>query len=177
MFKEKLCIKRKDIMDRLKERVGETPTNHTYSKFMAVSITTITIHLFTYSFIHSFIRLHIQSLIHLFVHIFIYSFIHSFIYSSIHCINWWLWNNTRVLYFWVFYPLLQNNILALLLCIKPFMVSLMNWQLIFIHSFISLKNKVEFWSYIYMVWSRFRLTHGEALQRLSASFIEEKYWQ
>ena len=84
MFKEKLCIKRKDIMDRLKERVGETPTNHTYSKFMAVSITTITIHLFTYSFIHSFIRLHIQSLIHLFVHIFIYSFIRIFIHSFIH---------------------------------------------------------------------------------------------
>ncbi|XP_066920648.1 DNA-directed RNA polymerase III subunit RPC5-like [Clytia hemisphaerica] len=34
MFRDKLCIKRKDILERLNQIVGEVPTNHTYSKFM-----------------------------------------------------------------------------------------------------------------------------------------------
>ena len=38
MFENKLCIKRKDIMERLNTVVGEVPTNHTYSKFMVVSV-------------------------------------------------------------------------------------------------------------------------------------------
>jgi len=54
MFENKLCIKRKDIMERLNTVVGEVPTNHTYSKFMVVSVNT------PYLVLKAFIILHVQ---------------------------------------------------------------------------------------------------------------------